>query len=451
MRERSLRRRLLTLLLPALAIAWGLMTLLAYLRAHEELDELLDAHLARAAGLLIAQAGEELGEIHLEPLEDGGPYGQSLSLQVWRDGRKLLLRTPDAPVMRLSGIESGFSDSSVDGRNWRVYSGWDRPAGLLVQVAEDHAARERLLRHYALSSIPVLLVALPVLGVIIWLTVGAAIRPLSALGDEVGRRGPSDLDPLPAGNIPREVQPLIDRLNGLFLRIRESLLAERRFTSHAAHELRTPMAAIRAHAEVARGEANAADRDAALGHVIEGCDRAARLVDQMLVLARLDEQLPGGDASSSRLDQVASAVVADRAPAGLARGVTLELDAVEPLMVAVQPALLGVLLRNLVDNAIRHGGPPGPVTIRCMRHEGCVRLEVEDRGPGVPVAELAELGRRFYRASGTHGPGSGLGLSIVHRIAEACGAAVSYRPGPSGRGLLVTVDFPLLPPREASA
>jgi len=442
MRDHSLRRRLLTLLLSALVAAWGVMTLLAYLRAHEELDELLDAHLARAASLLIAQAGEELEEIHLEPLEDAGPYGQALSLQVWRDGRKLLLRTPDAPVSRLSAVESGFSDSNVDGRNWRVYSGRDRSAGYLVQVAEDHAARERLLRHYALSSVPVLLVALPVLGVIIWLTVGATIRPLAQLGDEVGRRGPSDLDALPTANAPVEVRPLIDRLNALFLRIRESLLAERRFTSHAAHELRTPVAAIRAHAEVARREASPDARDTALDHVIEGCDRAARLVDQMLMLARLDEQLPSGVTPLARLDRVASEVLADMAPSALGKGVALELDADEPRPVPVHPALLAVLVRNLVDNAIRHGGPPGPVTVRCASNRGAARLEVEDHGPGVPAAELAELGSRFYRASGSRGPGSGLGLSIVRRIAEASGAEVSFHPGAGGHGLLVAVDFP---------
>lgn len=442
MRDHSLRRRLLTLLLPALAVAWGVMTLLAYLRAHEALDELLDAHLARAASLLIAQAGEELEEIRLEPLEDVGPYTQALSLQVWRDDGKLVLRTPDAPASRLSGVESGFSDSTVEGRNWRVYSGRDRSAGYLVQVAEDHAAREQLLRHYALSSIPVLLVALPVLGLIIWLTVGAAIRPLAQLGDEVGRRRPSELDALPTGNAPVEVQPLIDRLNELFLRIRESLLAERRFTSHAAHELRTPIAAIRAHAEVARRETSPDGRDAALDHVIEGCDRAARLVDQMLMLARLDEQAPAAAVPHARLDRVAAEVLADMAPSALGQGVTLELDAGEPLEVAIHPALLGVVVRNLVDNAIRHGGPPGPVTVRCAMREGSACLEVEDRGPGVPGEELAELGRRFYRASGSRGRGSGLGLSIVRRIAEAGGAQASFHPGAGGRGLIVAVEFP---------
>jgi two-component system sensor histidine kinase QseC len=442
MGEHSLRRRLLTLLLSALVTAWGVMTLLAYLRAHEELDELLDAHLARAASLLIAQAGDELEEIRLEPLEDVGPYAHALSLQVWRDDGKLVLRTPDAPASRLSAVESGFSDSTVDGRNWRVYSGRDRSAGYLVQVAEDHAAREQLLRHYALSSIPVLLVALPILGLIISLTIGAAVRPLAQLGDEVGRRGPADLDALPTGNAPIEVRPLIDRLNELFLRIRESLLAERRFTSHAAHELRTPIAAIRAHAEVARSETSPGGRDAALDHVIEGCDRAARLVDQMLMLARLDEQLPTGVLPSARLDRVAAEVLADMAPAALGKGVGLELDVAEPLTVAVHPALLAVLLRNLVDNAIRHGGPPGPVTVRCALREGSAWLEVEDQGPGVPAAELAELGRRFYRASGSRGPGSGLGLSIVRRIADAGGAKVSCRTGAGGRGLLVAVEFP---------
>lgn len=446
-RRYSLRRRLLTLLLASVVVAWGATTLLTYKHAHHELDELLDAHLARSARLLLAQKGDELEEIHVGDSADVGPYGQEVVLQLWREGRVLALRSAGAPAERLSPVESGFSDSAVAGRDWRVFSGWDVERRVLVQVAEDHALRERLLSHYTSSGLPALLFGVPLLGVLVWLVVGAAVRPLAHLGHELNRRGPGDLRPLPDDGIPMEVVPLVERLNALLDRISASMQAERRFTSHAAHELRTPIAAIRAQAEVAGDTVDPAARDTALPRVIEGCDRAARLVDQMLLLARIDERTSQHGPSQSRLDQSAARVIADLAPAALDAGVTIELATDEAVSVAADGPLLEVLLRNLIDNAVRHGGPPGPVTVRCTGDADGARLEVADLGPGVDEAELTQLGQRFYRASSAHGPGSGLGLSIVQRIAEGCGGTVLYRRGSSGRGLAVEVRFP---PRAAA-
>jgi two-component system sensor histidine kinase QseC len=440
-RRYSVRRRLLTLLLVSVVFAWAATTLLTYRHAHHELDELLDARLSRSARLLLVQGGDELEEVRLGSPEDAGPYSQEVVVQVWREGKTLALRSADAPGTRLSPVEAGFSDSDVAGRHWRVFSDWDVEHRALVQVAEDHALRDRLLAHYTLSGLPALLFGVPLLGVLVWLIVGAAVRPIAELGHEVSRRGPADLRPLPDGGAPAEVQPLVQRLNALFARITESMQAERRFTSHAAHELRTPIAAIRAQAEVARDSRNPQARGPALDHVIEGCDRAARLVDQMLLLARIDERTAQGPPPASRLDQAAARVIADLAPSALEQQVTLELATEEPVTVMADGALLEVLLRNLVDNAVRHGGAPGPVTVRCAQRDDGAVLEVADRGPGLDDAELAQLGRRFFRASSARGSGSGLGLSIVQRIAETCGGTVGYRRGADGRGLVVEVRF----------
>ena len=438
----SLRRRLLTLLLASVVAAWAVTMLLTYQHAHHELDELLDAHLARSARLLLAQEGDDLDEIRLGEAGDPGPYGQEVVVQVWRDGGSLVRRSAGAPATRLSPAESGFSDAEVAGRHWRVYSGWDVEHRWLVQVAEDHALREHLLAHYTLSGLPAILLAVPLLGVLIWLIVGAAVRPLALLGLEVSRRGPGDLQPLPDSGAPVEVRPLVERLNALFARIAESMQSERRFTSHAAHELRTPIAAIRAQAEVAREVPDPAIRSAALAHVIEGCDRAARLVDQMLLLARIDEQATPDALPTARLDQVAARVIADLAPGALEQGVSLELATDEAVTIAADAMLLEVLLRNLIDNAVRHGGPPGPVEVRCHHGDHEVVLEVADRGPGVDRSDLEQLGRRFFRAAGASGPGSGLGLSIVQRIAEHSGGTVLYRRGRDDRGLIVELRFP---------
>ena len=292
----SLRRRLLTLLLASIVAAWAVTMLLTYQHAHHELDELLDAHLARSARLLLAQEGDDLEEIRLGESGDTGPlFGQEVVVQVWRDGGSLALRSAGAPgraplpgrerVQRCRGGGSSLARLQRLGR---------RASLRLVQVAEDHALRDRLLAHYTLSGLPAILLGVPLLGVLVWLVVGAAVQTLALLGLEVSRRGPGDLQPLPDSGAPAEVRPLVERLNALFARIAESMQSERRFTSHAAHELRTPIAAIRAQAEVARDVPDPAVRSAALAHVIEGCDRAARLVDQMLLLARIDERFGAG-------------------------------------------------------------------------------------------------------------------------------------------------------------
>lgn len=439
----SLRRRLLTLLLGSVVAAWIVTTAFAYMHSHRELDAILDAHLAQSARLLIAQSGHELEEIDFEDMGDPIAYDQVVAFQVWEHGRKLVLRSPDAPDQPFSTVEQGFSDVEAGGRRWRVFSSWTRDDEVLVQVAEDDAARSALLKRYAINSLRSLLLGLPVLALLIGWVVRRALRPLQELGEQVGRLGPTDLEPLSSPGAPDEVKPLVERLNALFERIADSLQAERRFTSHAAHELRTPLAAIRAQAEVAADSRDADQRSAALAHVIEGCDRAGRLVDQMLLLARIDE-LPERPATGScRLGEVAAHVLADLAPAALDANVTLELDGDAAVVGQVDAALLEVALRNLVDNAVRHGGSPGRVSVRCLELDGHACVEVSDSGPGVAEEELPQLGARFHRVPGTQARGSGLGLSIVARIAELHGGTVRYSAAKGRGGLCVRLMLPL--------
>jgi len=443
MRRYSLHRRLLGLLLFVSVVAWMLATGIAHRHAQDELDELLDARISRSARVMLSQEPEVLARMRLGPLTDEGPYDHEYALQVWSYGKELVVSSETAPRTRLSPVEAGFSDSTVDGRRWRVYSGWDHDQCTLVQIAEDHRLRDRLLLYYTLSSVPALVIGLPFLGLAVWLIVSAAVRPIVELGQQVSQRGPGDLRPLEYGGAPVEIDPLVDRLNALLTRIADSIQSEHRFTSYAAHELRTPIAAIRAQAEVARDNRETGTRNLALDRVIEGCDRASRMIEQMLVLARIDERTGHGIAHSNRLDLAAARVIASLTPAALRQGVTLELATEDEVTVAADRALLEVLINNLLDNAIRHGGPPGPVTVRCLRQTDASVLEVEDRGPGVEDAELELLGNRFYRGTHAHGAGSGLGLSIVQRIAEVSGANTVYRRGADGCGLVVAVRFPL--------
>ena len=439
----SLRRRLLVLLLAAVAAAWAAVALLTYHDAQREIDQLLDAHLEQAARLLVAQSGHEIEELDLDDDEAGSRYSTAVAFQVWRRGEILDLRSANAPAVRLSPSEQGFSDALLDGKHWRVFSAWGEDRKLLVQVGEDHATRDRIARGIALNTLLPLLVALPLLAVAVWWVVTRGLRPLRALGDELAGRGPQDLEPVPLRGLPEEVAPVVERLNRLLARIQDSLASERRFTSHAAHELRTPIAAIRAQAEVARSAADAGQRQAALDHAIEACDRASRLMDQLLLLARADETQLDARREPCDLQALAERLLADLAPAAMHAGNSVALEAQGPLRVAGDAALLEAALRNLVDNAIRHATPGTEVRVKLAVDGNRALVAVEDDGPGVSAQDLARLGQRFYRAADARGAGSGLGLSIVARIVALHGGDVRFAPGARGRGLSVELRLPL--------
>lgn len=439
MKPFSLRRRLLQVVLPAVAIGWGVSAVLTYRDAHRGIDAVLDAHLEQSAGLMIAQAGHELEEIDTDELDEIGPYSQRLAFQVWEHGSALVLKSADAPRTRLSAVERGFSEALVDGTRWRIYSNWDKPQRFLIQIAEDHAARERIARHVAVNTLWPMLAGLPALAAIIWWLISRVLRPVSGLAGQISERDAASLAPLAVDGLPLEVVPLIARLNELFARITASLESERRFTANAAHELRNPLAALRAQAEVARGATQDVARNAALDKVIEGCERMTRLVSQLLLLARVEHEettlsmIPGG------LAAIARRVIADAAPEALNRGVEIGLDAEDLPDFMGDPTLLTALLRNLVDNAVRHA--QNRVDVRVARHDSYVELQVMDDGPGIDPGDRARLGSRFYRGATASGTGSGLGLSIVTHIAGLHGATVEFGAGLEGRGLGVQIRF----------
>lgn len=286
-----------------------------------------------------------------------------------------------------------------------------------------------------------LLVAVPLLAAVIWLAVGWGLAPLRSLAAQVRARAPHNLDPVAAGG-PEEAQPLVAALNGLLGRVRDLLERERRFTADAAHELRTPLAAIRTHAQVAIEAEDAAGRAAALNGVLRGAERASRLVDQLLLLARLDA---APELQPATVADIATEVVGEYAGQAAARGVDLGLAAAEPGRVAGNPHLVAVLLRNLVDNAVRYGRPGGRVDVAVRSVADRVEVVVADDGPGIPPDQRGRAFERFHRGLGTGEVGSGLGLSIAARIAEIHGGGVALADGPGGRGLAATVSLPRLP------
>jgi two-component system, OmpR family, sensor histidine kinase QseC len=440
----SLKQRLLALVLTVIALVWLGAAAFTYHDAREEFDEVLDGHLAQAASLLLVQTSHDLDELETEHAPLLHKYARRVAFQIWDKGQRLRLHSANAPQQALADREHGFSDSSIDGHRWRVFSTRDESGEFLIHVAERADVRDELAQDIAGNLLRPLLFSLPLLAILLWVAVARGLLPLVTLTREVEQRDPQNLAALDTSSAPREVMPLIGRLNRLFARIAASLQKERSFTADAAHELRTPIAAIKAQTQVARAATTEAERIHALDNAILGCDRASRLITQLLTLARVDT-LDHSVMQPCRIRDIAAEVIAALAPAAVEKHVRLELladaDAEAEASVHGNPELLRVLLRNLLDNAILHTPRGTSVQVQISHEPGTTCLTVSDNGPGIAAEERGRVLERFYRPLGTQAGGSGLGLSIVKRIAEVHDAALQLLAMSGGNGLQVKVCF----------
>lgn len=443
-RLKSLQARLLAPLLVLLTVVWLGTVLLTWFDVRHELDELLDGHLAQAAALLVMQ---QAGEQHVESVEDAPAlhkYAPKVVFQVFHEGR-LMLRSANAGTTPISSQGLGFSTERLgDGELFRVFATTGAESDVQVYVGERTESRDSILLAVLQGVLWPLAFALPLLALVGWWAVRQGLAPLRQLSQMLGQRRPQALEALQIDDLPSEMKPMVQALNALFERIGLMLVFERRFTADAAHELRTPIAGIRAQAQVAMGAGDDhAQRDHALQATLAGCDRATRLVEQLLTLARLEEA-PAGTASIVDLSAQARRVAADLAPAALARHQTLELDAVAPCAVAGAEMLVSMMLRNLIDNAIRYSPDGARVWVSVATESGQAVLRVQDSGAGMTEPEMARLGERFYRVLGSEQPGNGLGWSIIKRIASVLGTQVQVRRSEMLGGLAVTIRWQTL-------
>ncbi|OYU42644.1 MAG: two-component sensor histidine kinase, partial [Burkholderiales bacterium PBB4] len=403
-----------------------------------ELDELLDGHLAQAASLLVAQ------QTHVDNDNDDDvmdvtsmhKYAPAVAFQVFHLG-VLVMGSPNVGAAPMAGLTRGFATVSLaDGESWRVFAARGDHSDVQVYVGERIHTRQEIVLTVLRGMLLPLLVALPLLAVLLWSSVRLVLAPLRKLSEQVSLRDPQALSPLPLEGLPTEMQSLVGELNALLARIALMVETERRFTADAAHELRTPIAAIRAQAQVAMGAgADEAQRRVALETTLAGCDRAARLVDQLLTLARLEVE--GGDARAAGNTDLAAVAQGDAAD--LAQ---LELEAAPQSRVHAHEVLLAILLRNLLDNALRYAPDGARIQVSVQSEAGLVRLVVQDSGPGMSPANRERLGERFFRVLGHQQPGSGLGWSIVQRIATVTGAQLAVEQSVALGGLQVSVTWP---------
>ncbi len=440
----SLQRRLLWRIGGGVTALWLAVVALVAWDAHHELEELLDAHLAQAAALLVTQQAGSFDDNDDDLLD--APvlhrYAPRVTFQVWHQ-EALVLRSPNAPTWPLGTHTQGFETRRIDDQMWRLFAARGAEADVQVWVGEDLSMRWDILGAVLRSLLLPLVLGLPLIGLMCWWVIRTGLQPLRSMTQALNQRSAESLEalPEPAQPLPAEMAPLQATLNALFARVRTLLESERRFTADAAHELRTPIAAVRTQAQVALGACEEAERRHALEATLLGCDRASHLVQQLLTLSRLEAQgLVRGTCCD--LAALAQRQAADLALAALERQQHLSLVADGPCQVMGDEALLGVLLRNLLDNALRYSPPGASIEISVRVRPQGPWLRVEDSGPGLPPEALARLGERFFRVLGSGADGSGLGWSIVRRIASVHLATVQVQRSQSLGGLSVAVQFP---------
>ncbi|HRL75276.1 MAG TPA: sensor histidine kinase N-terminal domain-containing protein [Candidatus Accumulibacter phosphatis] len=426
-RLQSLRWRLLRTVCVASLCGLAMTAMMSYWQAQHEAEELMDGHLAQSARLLLALVRDN--EAHLTDLatrlatvrsSEENLYEPPLEFQIGGAEGALLLRSEHAPRADLSA-PPGYTVIEHDGQPWRLLNLVASSGDYRVQVGQSIVLRDRAALEVAVQTVLPIVLMSPLLLLLLYYSVRRGLKPLDDLASDVAARSPENLMPLASRSAPSEVQPLVAALNRLLFRLRDTLDNERRFTADAAHELRTPLAVVRIQAQVAQLTADDDDRRHALDQILAGTDRATRVVEQLLRLARLDPlaQLP--TPSGIDLAVLARRVLDATQIPGDGRSISLQTRGT-PLVVSGDAELLEIVLRNLLDNALRYTPGKTQITVFARRENGDLSLGVADDGPGVAAEELPRLAERFYRGSEASSDGSGLGLAIAQRIAELHGA-----------------------------
>lgn len=433
----TLRLRLLLTIGASFALFWALSSVWMLVDLHKEFRATLDERLAASARMVAALVADAPQLASAPPLR-ALPYlsrndGVACEIRLVHGG--IVGRTQNSPH-RLGLAEPGYRTRTIDGVAWRSYT-LDQD-GIRVTTADLVSRRRQLLYDIVLATFVPFAIAMGATLVALWFAIRRALRPLEGIRGALAARAPDALQPLPEQGLPGELAPLVGTVNKLLGRIERTIERERRFTGDAAHELRTPLTAVKTHIQVARLAGAGADADHALGQAEEGVRRLHSTIDQLLMLSRLE-----GPFSFDEDERVGARAVAQGALEQLgglaAQRLTVADDGGSDGGLLVPASLAITALRNLLDNALRHGAQNAPVVLRIERAARAVCFVVEDRGAGMDEADLGRAAERFWRKG--RGPGSGLGLSIVDAIVTRYGGSLELKSAAAG-GLMVRMTLP---------
>ena len=431
----SIRRRLLVWLLLALGAGLAGGGGAVYLAAGNTANEMADLHMRQIAGALPSRAFPPIYALSKEDAQE-----EHIAVQIWDRTGNILYISDTASSLPPRGV-SGFATVTFGNSDWRIYN--EEIGENVVQVAQPIRARTDMAARMALKSVWPLMVVTPLLGLAILLTVRRGLEPLERIAHQVEQRSAESLEPLSTVDTPDEVKSLAGALNRLLDRLGHAFDAQRAFVADAAHELRTPLAALKLQTQLAERAPDADERRAAFRTLHTGIDRAAHLVQQLLDLARQEESGRGREPRRCALDALARDAVGERAALALERGIDLGVARGDAAQVDGDMDSLRTLIGNLIDNALNYTPRSGRVDVETAQTDGAAVLTVADTGPGIAVEHRERVFDRFYRIPGTRKSGSGLGLSIVQGAVRTHHATIALEDTPGG-GLLVRVRFPIV-------
>lgn len=472
----SIRKRLLLSLLLTISFISSISLFLIYKDTRYEVQELFDAQLAQSARVIQAQALYAIDKIDVNEIqqiintqslimqssnnhdeyieeEEDTPYGhryeRKIAFQIWNDKKVNILHSAAAPTVplsrkALSPHNRGYHDEVINETLWRVFSLWDLNNKYMIQVGERYDVRDELVTKISRKMIMPSLIALPLMALLIWIAIGKGLKPLIKASREISRRDPGFLQPIELGPLPDEIRPLAESLNKLLYRLAEALEKERQFTDDAAHELRTPLAALKTQAQVALRSVNEQEKDTAIKQIITGVDRATHLVQQMLTFARLNPEKIQLSLHKINIYNEIADIIAQHASHAIKKNINLSLEGDMNLSIMSEQACLTSLIGNLLDNAIKYTPEDGNISIKISSDNDKVMVTIMDSGTGIPESSQKRIFDRFYRVLGTKTSGSGLGLAIVKQSASILHATVSLENIISEneiQGLAATITF----------
>lgn len=430
---------------------------IGYYTAYTRTQEMYDNELSHVANLMLsllqAEDAEEVKHgrrddddegVNPDIIELGNDFEKTdarhdrrLAFRIWRRDR-LLFYSREASNFGVERKEVGFASQRIDGKKWRIYTVSNTIGGYTLEVAQPSRIRSILIEKTVAATFLPLTFLLPVIILVVWGGLRWGMKPLVDLSEAVSKRSEFDLTPLTINQPLREISPLVQAINGLLANLGYALQKERRFTDLAAHELRTPIAVLKTQAQTALKATDETERRSILEAQVLATDRATKMLEQLLTLARLEHvDVPRENVS---LADVVKHIVEERLSAANAKQIKLHLEIQEKLSVLANQDLLAIALGNLVDNAIKYTPENGEINVKISKENNAPRIVVEDNGPGISEDKLLLVTERFYRIPGTKQPGAGLGLAIVKRAAELLGAEFTLK-NKKPHGLQVVMRF----------
>lgn len=444
---RSISTRLFVILVFTTGVVWLSAVAWIFMSTRAEIERVLDARLMEAGrmvnSLIVSQeinAAATYKPAAMAPIHMPSTYDRQLSCQIWSLQGALIGRSDGAPDAKLSEHADGFSETVIDGETWRVFAVENAALGVRVLVGDNLRIRDRLVNDVIRGLLLPALLIMPVLGLLIWLSIRRGLAPLDRIAGNLATRSASDLSPLDGADAAREIEPVLQSLNGLFARVAGLRERERNFTAFAAHELRTPIAGLKTQAQVALASDDPAIRDRALRQIVSGVDRTGRLVRQLLDMSSLETTEQTRRAGSINPAAILRALTDELSHPGHDLSIVVA-PALETIRLAIDPDLFQLAARNLMENAVNHSPPGGTIACDLATRAGMVIISIKDEGPGIPEDELHRVTERFFRGRNRASVGSGLGLAIVELALDRAGCSLALRNGATD-GLCASIVVP---------